>query len=336
MPLKFGAATRKSAKLKIGIGGPSGSGKTMSALLMAYGMMKEAYPNLPDDEIWAKICIIDTENESGSLYTNMQVGATHIGTYNAINLEPPFEAESYINAIKLAEQNDQEVLIIDSISHAWAGEGGALERQSNIASRTGNSYTAWKEPKKDMNKMMNAILQSKCHIICNIRAKTEYAQEKDSKGKTIVRNLGMGLITQSESQYEYTVLLMLDNAHTATAEKDRTALFDGKYFVVTPDTGRSLYRWLLESKPEPPAELKEEEPKAAPNAKPKAEPKPETKPVDKAKLLKVNEAVTKLVKSGKRDETLAKVNEIIGREDGNYYAVTDGALIEKLFETFCA
>lgn len=247
--LVFKKADRGGAKLKIAIGGPSGVGKTMSSLLMAYGMLSEQYPNLGDEEIWSKVCIIDTENSSGSLYINTQVGANTIGVYNTIPIDPPFEAQRYIDAIKLAEDNDQEVIIVDSLSHAWSGEGGALDKHGKITARVGNSYTAWREPKEDQNRLMNAILQSKSHVICDIRAKTDYVQEKNDNGKTVVRNIGMGLITQGESEYEYTVLFMLDRDHVANAQKDRTGgLFSGKYFVITPETGRELYRWLVSSK----------------------------------------------------------------------------------------
>jgi len=47
-------ASRKKAKIKLGIQSPSGGGKTMSALLIAYGLCGN----------WNKIAVIDTENNS--------------------------------------------------------------------------------------------------------------------------------------------------------------------------------------------------------------------------------------------------------------------------------
>lgn len=78
-------AERKKAKLRIGLSGPSGSGKTYSALLLARGLATE----------WNKIALIDTENGSGELYSNL-------GEYNALTLTE-FKPSDYVQAIKTCE-----------------------------------------------------------------------------------------------------------------------------------------------------------------------------------------------------------------------------------------
>ena len=90
--MQIQVAQKKKVKLKVGMSGASGFGKTYSALLLAFGAMKELHPNLSDDECWSKIVVIDTENESASLYADL-------GPYNVINLEPPYSPERYIEAI---------------------------------------------------------------------------------------------------------------------------------------------------------------------------------------------------------------------------------------------
>ena len=232
--------------MKIALGGASGSGKTLSSLLMAFGLVKAEHPEYSDAECWDKICIIDTENQSGSLYVNFAVGSYKTGEYNTILIEPPFEHTKYIDAIHVAEQYGMEVVIIDSLSHAWSGEGGALDKQGKIAERTGNSYTAWRNITPEQNRLMDAMLQSKCHIIADIRAKTDYVQEKNERGKTTVKNVGMGLIYRDQLEYEFTTVFMLDAEHVASASKDRTGMFAGKYFVITPVTGKMMYKWLAE------------------------------------------------------------------------------------------
>jgi adenylylsulfate kinase-like enzyme len=52
---------RKQVKLRLGLSGASGFGKTKSALLLAYGMTND----------WNKIAVIDTENSSASLYSDL-------------------------------------------------------------------------------------------------------------------------------------------------------------------------------------------------------------------------------------------------------------------------
>lgn len=222
-------AERKKAKLRLGISAPSGAGKTYSSLLMAYGITGD----------WEKVGLIDTENGSGDLYA-------HLGDYSVIPLEAPFTPDKYIQAIKLFEDGGFEVIIIDSLTHAWAGEGGILDIQSAAAaaSRSGNSYTAWREVTPKHNALVNAILQSKCHIISSMRAKTEYVQEKNDNGKTEIRKVGLAPIQRDGMEYEFTVMLDVSLNHTATASKDRTGLFDGQYFKPNVETGKKLLEWL--------------------------------------------------------------------------------------------
>ena len=104
---------RSQAKIRLALQGPSGSGKTYSSLLIAYGLCKD----------WNKIAVIDTENKSADLYA-------HLGEYNVITLTAPFSPERYIEAIETCEQEGIEVIIIDSLSHEWEGDGGILDTHS--------------------------------------------------------------------------------------------------------------------------------------------------------------------------------------------------------------
>jgi predicted outer membrane protein len=188
---------------------------------------------------WEKVGMIDTENGSGDLYA-------HLGDYSVVPLTAPFTPDKYIQAIKLFEDNGFEVIVIDSLTHAWAGEGGILDLQSATAaaSRSGNSYTAWREVTPKHNALVNAILQSKCHIIATMRAKTEYVQEKNEQGKTEIKKVGLAPIQRDGMEYEFTVMLDLSLNHTASASKDRTSLFDGQYFKPGIETGQKLLDWL--------------------------------------------------------------------------------------------
>ncbi|MBQ9167145.1 MAG: AAA family ATPase, partial [Oscillospiraceae bacterium] len=141
--------------------------------------------------MWEKICIIDTENESGSLYVGKQVGSTRVGEYLTINLEAPFSAARYLEAIDLAEQAGVEYLVIDSLSHAWTGEGGLLDVQGNVAKRSGNSYTAWREVTPMHNRLVDRILQCAMHVALTLRTKTEYVIEDNGNGKKTPRKIGM-------------------------------------------------------------------------------------------------------------------------------------------------
>lgn len=217
-------ATKKQVKLRLGLSAVSGGGKTYSALLIAYGLCGD----------WNKIGVIDTENESASLYSDL-------GEYNTIVLPSPFTPERYIEAIKACEDAGMEVIIIDSITHEWDGRGGILEIHSQM---TGNSFTNWSSLTPRHQKFIDAILQSKCHVITTVRRKQDYEMTKDGNGKMQVQKAGLKEITREGFEYELTLNLELDTKHNASASKDRTGLFiDKPSFVPTIETGQLIKKW---------------------------------------------------------------------------------------------
>lgn len=216
-------ATRKQVKLRLGLSAVSGGGKTMSALLLAYGMTND----------WSKVAVIDTENGSASLYS-------HLGEFNTIDLEAPFSPERYIECIKACENAGMEVIIIDSITHEWDGKGGCLD----IQNAAGGRYQDWAKVTPRHDAFINALLQSKCHIISSVRRKQDYEMTKDSNGKTKVEKAGLKEITREGFEYELTLNLNIEINHQATASKDRTGLFmDLPGFVITSETGKKLIEW---------------------------------------------------------------------------------------------
>jgi hypothetical protein len=226
-------AERKKSKLRLGLCGPSGVGKTRGALEIAKGL-------------GGNIIMIDTEHGSGELYV-------HICPFDVISLAAPYSPQRYVEAIKMAEKGGYTTLIIDSLSHAWAGEGGVLEMADKAAkaSRSGNSYTAWRDVTPHHNKLVEAILSSPLHIIVTMRTKTEYAMEINEKGKTAPKKVGLAPIQREGMEYEFTVVLDISHdGHVASASKDRTELFDGKPDVITTKTGKMLLEWLNSGKEE--------------------------------------------------------------------------------------
>ena len=224
---EFQKAERRKAKLKLALCGPSGSGKTYSALKIATGM-------------GGKIAFIDTENDSGQLYS----GAFN---YDIVSIAPPFSVDKYMSAIKAAEVEGYDILIIDSLSHAWSKQGGILDEVDRRRGNSNNAFTnGWREATPLHDKFIDCILQSPLHIIVTMRAKTAYEMEKDDKGKVVPVKKGMEPIQRSGLEYEFTVVLDMDNyQHMATAGKDRTQLFDGKCFLPDENTGRELMAWLV-------------------------------------------------------------------------------------------
>lgn len=250
MAVSMRRAERKKVRLKLGISAQSGGGKTLSSLIFAYGIIRGTHPDWSDEEIWQKICVVDSENGSSELYVNYTVKGTgfHIGEFNVISLSPPFTTDKYNDSIDLAVKEGIEVLIIDSMTHLWNGQGALLEKQGNVAKRTGNSYTAWREITPEFNRFIDNLLQSDIHIIATMRSKTEYVQEKDEKGRTTIRKVGMAPIFRDGVEYEFSMFMDLDSEHQAHVTKDRTGILADEYFVVTEKEGIKVANWLNSGK----------------------------------------------------------------------------------------
>lgn len=222
--MQFQRAERKKSFIKVAITGPSGSGKTYSALRLAFGLGR-------------KVAFIDTENGSGSLYADL-------GEYDTLDLTAPFTVASYEQAIRGAVSAGYDVLIVDSLTHAWAGEGGLLAQKEALDARGGNSYTNWATITKQHEAFKSALLQAPIHILATMRSKQDYVLEADQRGKTTPRKVGLAPIQRDGMEYEFTTVFDVAMDHTAIASKDRTGLFDALSAKLTEDHGRAILRWL--------------------------------------------------------------------------------------------
>ena len=256
---QFKKATKKQVKARIAIAGPSGSGKTYTGLVAATALANGR-----------QIAVIDTERGSASLYSDYF-------DFDVLELEPPFSPQVYKQAIRAAEDAGYGVILIDSLSHAWEGEGGALDLadEATARQRTPNSYTAWREVTPLHREMVDAILQSKAHVVATMRSKTEYAIE-NTDGKTNIRKVGMAPIQRAGMEYEFTVVGDMDVDNKIVISKSRFAPLQGKV-QAKPDVNffKPFVDWLNsgDADVEAPKPTQKQAPKQAPqrpSAKPEA------------------------------------------------------------------
>jgi hypothetical protein len=227
----FTKAEKKKQKLRLALTGPSGSGKTYSALTMAFGIFGKD----------AKVCVIDTEHGSAELYSDK------FPEYYVSQFSPPYAPDAYIKRIKEAEAFGADVIIIDSISHEWNGQGGCLEMVDTVtnASSSKNSYTSWKNVTPKHQAFIDAILASKCHIIATMRAKQEYALV-EKNGKKMPEKIGLAPIQREGMDYEFTLVFDLPGGGNfmASSSKDRTGFFSGKIFPIDETLCSGILGWL--------------------------------------------------------------------------------------------
>lgn len=226
-------ATKSQARLRLALIGPAGAGKTFSALSIATGLGQ-------------KIAVIDTERGSSELYADKF-------QFDVIQLES-FDPRLFVEAIHELENAGYDIIIIDSLSHAWMGKDGALEMKDNAARRqkTENGYTAWRDVTPHHNALVDAMLQSKAHIIATIRAKTEYVQEKDDRGKTVIRKVGLQPVQRDGLDFEFTIVGDIDTENTLSVSKTRWDAISGKVFNRPgKDFGQKIAAWLSDGAPAP-------------------------------------------------------------------------------------
>lgn len=233
MTIQFQKAERTQAKVKLGIQGPSGSGKTDGALSIATVIAGKD----------GKIALADTENASASLYSDRY-------SFDTVNIAPPYLSSKYEEVIDAAVAADYNVLVIDSISHQWDGDGGILARKEAADARGGNSWTNWRPFTKEYNQFVGKILSAPIHIIVTMRSKQDYVLEANDRGKQAPKKVGMKAIQREGAEYELTVNFDVQMDHRAKASKDRTNLFgDQLYDLRDPKTAKLLVDWLAGAKP---------------------------------------------------------------------------------------
>ncbi len=232
--MAFVRATKTQAKARIALCGPSGSGKTYTALQFAKGL-------------GTKIAVIDSEHGSASKYVD------DVAEFDTEALET-FSPETYVQAIEEAVRGGYDVIVIDSLSHAWMGKDGALEQVDKAAARSksNNSYMAWRDVTPMHDRLVDAILQANAHVIVTMRSKTEYIVEKDKNGKQVPRKIGMAPIQRDGIEYEFDIIGDLDLDHRLVITKSRcSSLADEVVMKPGPDVALKIRAWLSDGVAKP-------------------------------------------------------------------------------------
>ena len=218
-------AERAGAKVVIGIAGQSGSGKTLTALYIARGMVDHP----------SKIGFLDTENKRGSLYSDELDGQFMIG-----DLYPPFSPDRYSQAIREFEKAGVKVLVVDSITHEWEGEGGCID----IAENTNSKIADWKKAKAEHKKFMNTLLQADMDIIVCVRAR----EVMDFRVPSKPVSLGIQPICEKNFMFEMTASVMMYNEgvnqqHLKVPKELKSVFGDGNGYLGR-NTGAGIRAWV--------------------------------------------------------------------------------------------
>lgn len=263
MALTFTKATKKRSRLRMALMGPSGSGKTYTSLKVATAM-------------GGKVAVIDSERGSASKYAGLF-------PFDVLELED-FGPLRYVEAIEAASKAGYDILIIDSLSHAWTGKGGALELVDRATkhAKSGNSFTAWRDVTPQHNALVDAMLRCSAHLIVTMRVKTEWVLEEDTRGKKVPKKVGLEPVQRAGLEYEFDVVGDLDNAQMLVTKTRCPALANAAIQEPGEQLAATLKAWLTDGVEPPPSVVAPPSPAPAPVVvapKPPAPPAPAPAPV---------------------------------------------------------
>ena len=187
-------ATKEAVRLRFALIGPSGSGKTFSVLAIA-------------TQLGQRVIVIDTERGSAAKYADLF-------SFDVLELDT-FAPDTYCDAIRACEDAGADVVVIDSLSHAWMGKDGALEMVDKAAARSNsrNSFDAWRSVTPQHNRLVDTMLRCKPHLLVTMRSKMEYVIEEDGRGKKVPRKVGLAPVQRDGLEYEFDVLGEMNADH---------------------------------------------------------------------------------------------------------------------------
>jgi hypothetical protein len=265
--MAFKKAERAQLYLRCALFGPSGSGKTMSALRIAKGIA---------DKMGVPFAVIDTEARSASKYADRIPFVVDDLTKKTV--------DDYIASMNECVKLGYKVLVIDSLSHAWRELTEEVDRIAE-KSTSKNTFSPWAKVNPKQKRFIDAILNFPGHIIATMRSNTEWVIGQKENGKSAPEKVGLKPEQGKGIEFEFDLLLEMDQKHQATVTKDRTGKFQDEV-IDRPgeEFGVTLHDWLsrgnavlppvslpqANTAPEPAetgkTETKSEKPKAAPPA----------------------------------------------------------------------
>lgn len=243
-PSPFKKATLKNVRVKMGITGPSKAGKTIKSLFIGTSMLSvlRQHGSLVGN---GRIAVIDSENESALKYADMF-------DFDHCPLGVNFSPDEYVKYLNMAVEHKYSLVIVDSISHEWAGSGGILEIHNNFTQNSPqkNSFTSWGKVTPKHNAFLDAIVRYPAHLIATIRSRTKYVAMKSSDGKmSDVRKVGLRPIQRKETEYEFDILGNATDDHLLTFGGTRCRYLSDRTFSMEQieEVGTILGQWITET-----------------------------------------------------------------------------------------
>jgi hypothetical protein len=253
--MAFQKAVRSKAKLRLALCGPSGSGKSYTALRLAHALAPGG-----------KIAVLDTERGSASLYAGQTDPDDRVTFDFDVDQPRDYSPETFVRSIREAADAGYDVLILDSITHAW--EGVKDEADKGARKKGGNTWAGWADARPQEKAMLDAMLQFNGHVIATARVKTTW-EIVEVKGKKEPRKIGLAPEQKQGIEYEFTLAMDMDTDHVGIVTKSRCSVV-ADAVVQKPGApfAKVLLEWLETGAVQAPATQRQEQRPAEQAAKP--------------------------------------------------------------------
>lgn len=253
MALTIRQARRTRRMPRATITGISGGGKTMTALYFLHACITR------DDlgVVGKNILYLDTEKNSASLYSSdydeqgnalpTDLSDPQNPKFNFLDVDVieetggDFALDWLSRQLKWLrtegiEKHGIGALALDSLSHFWFANGGALDEVETVAKAKykGDTYRAWGDVTPKVNNVIDEIIALPIPVIVSVRSKHAYERtETTSNGrtKTTIARVGDAPVFRRDLLYEFDVAFSMvpddDGGVLLTVDKTRYSPWAG-------------------------------------------------------------------------------------------------------------
>lgn len=230
----FKKASRKNVLFRGAFAGVPGAGKTFTALRVMHALMLARGIPLRYANGRAAIAFLDSDRLDNAEDAHIYAGEVNpdggFFDFDVVHITDNAPS-NYTKILKAAAAEGYRGALIDTLSKAWSGEGGALEKVDNYARRNkGNSFGAWRDVTPEHNELVTTMLTCPMDLIATLRSKMEHSQEKDPKtGRTVIKKLGLAAVQREGMEYEFDLVGDLDDGLLTVSKTRFSALRNGVF-----------------------------------------------------------------------------------------------------------
>ena len=139
--------------------------------------------------------------------------------FEHVPFSPPFGPFDYLDAIKHCLDKGASVIVVDSASHMHEGEGGMLDQHEKLlekwcgndwAKRERSNMRAWIEPKRELQRFVQELLQLRTNLVFCFRGKDKIKPAESGADDKKPVDLGTMAIADNSLIYEMTAQALLE------------------------------------------------------------------------------------------------------------------------------